>query len=132
MKDHERIPTGEKLHNCTFCDHATTVIGNMKQHLRTHGVGEKVYKCKLCGFLNKTLSGLKKHKMSHTGEKPVKCKVCNFASITIQELKVHMKIKHHIGVSLKCSLCSVRITSSGQLWHHRKKHAGTGATKVEK
>jgi uncharacterized Zn-finger protein len=41
---HERIHTGDKPYQCSFCDYRANQRGNMRTHERRH-TGEKPYKC---------------------------------------------------------------------------------------
>ena len=44
VRVHERIHTGDKPYQCSFCDYKANQRGNMRTHERRH-TGEKPYKC---------------------------------------------------------------------------------------
>ncbi|KAF3814933.1 hypothetical protein GH733_017209 [Mirounga leonina] len=92
---HQRIHTGEKIHECDECLKAFIRKTELILHQRTD-IGEKPYEC--------SESQLLEEQRTHTGEKPFSCKECPKAFIEKSELTLHQRI--HTGEKpYKCSRC---------------------------
>ena len=58
----------EKSNKCNQCDYASSYLGNLRAHLKTHS-GEKSNKCNQCDYASSQLGHLKTHLKTHGGEK---------------------------------------------------------------
>ena len=81
----------EKLNKCNQCDYASSRVGHLRRHLKTHS-GEKSNKCNQCNYATAYVSALKKHLKTHGGEKTNKCNLSDFASSYASVLKTHLKM----------------------------------------
>uniref|UniRef100_A0A2K5Q5J5 Zinc finger protein 34 n=3 Tax=Cebidae TaxID=9498 RepID=A0A2K5Q5J5_CEBIM len=150
VKEDQKIPTGKKLHYCSYCGKTFRYSANLVKHQRLHSE-EKPYKCDECGkafsqsceFINhrrmhsgeipyrcdecgKTFNrrpNLMKHQRIHTGEKPYKCGECGKHFSAYSSLIYHQRI--HTGEKpYKCNDCGKAFSDGSILIRHRRTHTG--------
>ena len=80
----------KKTNKCNQCDYASSQVGHLKRHLKTHS-GERSNKCNQCDFVSSQAGHLKTHLKIHSGEKPNKCTQCDYASSQVGDLMRHLK-----------------------------------------
>ena len=68
-----------KSNKCNQCDYASSRIGNLREHFKTHS-GEKLNKCNQCDYTSHHTGNLRVHLKIHSGEKPYKCNHCDYTS----------------------------------------------------
>ncbi|XP_009871992.1 PREDICTED: zinc finger protein 431-like, partial [Apaloderma vittatum] len=105
------------LYQCTECDYATYILGNLELHIRTH-TGEKPYSCSVCQKKFPRSGNLKLHLRIHTGEKPFKCEQCGVAFRTSSHLKRHL-LTH---LKLHCRRCKFSTVDKSAFQKHVRAH----------
>ncbi|PNI88655.1 ZNF34 isoform 5, partial [Pan troglodytes] len=74
VKD-QKIPTGKKLHYCSYCGKTFRYSANLVKHQRLH-TEEKPYKCDECGKAFSQSCEFINHRRMHSGEIPYRCDEC--------------------------------------------------------
>ena len=86
------VPTGDKLHKCTWCQFKSVDKARLKNHIK-----EKHQQCDICEVAFKTPVSLREH-MRTVHDKQhgttIKCEQCNFSALNQVHLRKHT-IKHH-------------------------------------
>ena len=57
----------KKTNKCNQCDYASSQVGHLKRHLKTHS-GERSNKCNQCDFASCQAGDLRTHVKTHSGE----------------------------------------------------------------
>ena len=98
------IHNGQKPHNCTQCDYASSRAHDLRDHIKTHS-WQKPKLCKRCEYSTIPSSSLTKLVLTHSGEEPHHCKECGSSFSQAQHLKTHLRI-HTREKPFKCPQCS--------------------------
>ena len=120
--DKDEEVDGEKSNKCSQCDYASSQVGHLRRHLKTHS-GEKPNKCNQCDFASTEAGNLRRHLKTHTGEKSNKCNQCDYASSRVGDLRKHLKT-HSGEKSNRCNQCDYAFFQAGDLREHLKTHSG--------
>ncbi|XP_077495864.1 uncharacterized protein LOC144106794 [Amblyomma americanum] len=85
--------TKRQLLHCHLCPYTTVHRTHMKDHQRMHS-GERPHQCSHCGkgFVQKR--HLVDHLCTHTGEKPFHCQLCPIMFTRKSSLAAHMRKQH--------------------------------------
>ncbi|XP_052894386.1 zinc finger protein 420-like [Anopheles moucheti] len=96
LKRHRRsLHSTDLLFECKLCSKKFAVVEKLKIHQRVH-TGERPFECSFCPRTFLHFSDRKRHEMAaHTGERPFKCKLCPASYIRNRELNLHMQ-KHKV------------------------------------
>uniref|UniRef100_A0A182VUM6 C2H2-type domain-containing protein n=1 Tax=Anopheles minimus TaxID=112268 RepID=A0A182VUM6_9DIPT len=96
LKRHRRsLHSTDLLFECKLCSKKFAVVEKLKIHQRVH-TGERPFECSFCPRTFLHFSDRKRHEMAiHTGERPYKCKLCSASYIRNRELNLHMQ-KHKL------------------------------------
>ena len=109
-----------KVMKCKYCDKCFSLLGNCKQHERTH-TGVKPYQCNYCSKCFTQSSHCKEHERTHTGVKPYQCKYCNKCFTQSSHCKEHERI--HTGVKpYQCKYCDKSFSKSSHCKQHEHVH----------
>lgn len=104
LQSHEGTHTGEKNHQCKYCDKTFYKVAYLNVHIRTVHIGDKRHRCTECGKVFSNSSNLICHFRIHTGEKPFACAHCNRRFNQSSALARHSKqnCKNHKNNIEKC------------------------------
>ncbi|XP_028968610.1 zinc finger protein 555 [Galendromus occidentalis] len=107
--------------SCPHCDFKTTVVSQLRAHIKFHIGVRAMFCCEQCGFLTADHNVHRKHLAQHTGEKPYKCRWCSYASIQASTYKQHVKKLHPEKAAeliLRCPRCTFETISEARLKQH--------------
>ena len=129
--EHNRTHTGDKLFNCSVCNHKCRTNGDLKVHMMLHqdDIGDTKFEsrslrnCPHCPYKNFSLLKLTEHMKLHDGEHPFECNQCEYKAKSEEHLKYHKTI-HQNGKLFKCSECEYGTNSENAFSHHMEDHTG--------
>ena len=125
---HKRTHTGRML-QCSYCEKRFIHCGRKKLHERMH-TGDKKHECTYCSRLYATLEEQKKHESKvHNNGNPFKCKYCKRCFTSGFSLRTHIKNlhakRHNQQKKLECRYCGKRFAKYPLLLAHEEKHMET-------
>ena len=143
--------TGNRVHQCRFCDYVTNKKSNIKQHIKgvhknllsdlesiekgftTLLKPEKSFNCPDCDYTTTSQSGLQKHAIvAHDkSDVPIKCDHCEFQSTSRRVMANHNKESHAAAKVFMCDQCDYSATREEYLRKHIKFHHEGEAVKLE-
>ena len=88
LKEHERIHSGEKPFNCSYCVKKFVLIDALKENEKIHS-GEKLFTCSYCKKKFVLKDELKTQERIHSGERPFSCSHCKKKFVLKDKLKEH-------------------------------------------
>lgn len=102
----------QKVYKCKHCSYSTSIVWNIKVHVRTH-TQERPFTCHVCPKTFNHKISLDTHLCQHTGRKPFKCNIC------FQEFAFSSSQRRHILTHLKSENASYPVwvlISSWKSW----------------
>ncbi|XP_047739826.1 zinc finger protein 808-like isoform X2 [Hyalella azteca] len=108
-----------KCHKCSVCTYATSIKGNLTQHVAAVHKNVRPHKCNICSYSSSQKSHLTQHVAAvHKKLRPHKCNICGYSSsrkshITQHVNAVHKKLQPH-----KCNICSYAASLKSNLTEH--------------
>ncbi|XP_065173454.1 zinc finger protein Xfin-like isoform X2 [Atheta coriaria] len=132
---------------CNKCFKVFANRGNLKQHMRTHGVGSsppkfKRYFCSICKYVSKSNQEWIKHRQSHLVKSTaIQCKFCKVGFASEEDLNIHMRDEHAVqcttakvkepDVPQICEICNKKLPSKESLRGHIGWHKRTGTFRLK-
>lgn len=110
---------GNNKTTCELCSKVVS-IRYMKEHLRIHS-GNKEHQCAACGKQFVSRERLKRHMVRHSGEAKFKCDLCPKAYTRSDKLLYHRRT-HDQQMNHTCQTCSKGFFSLKSLRKHENKH----------
>lgn len=91
LKTHVRMVHSKiKSFKCNFCEYAATLASTVKQHIKAVHEKIKDETCEVCGKSFSYIAHLRTHVLSVHGVKKFKCKICPFATSNSVNLNRHI------------------------------------------
>uniref|UniRef100_A0A1B6FIV7 C2H2-type domain-containing protein n=1 Tax=Cuerna arida TaxID=1464854 RepID=A0A1B6FIV7_9HEMI len=138
IKHKEQHLTVSKPYVCTYCNHKSFSLTNMKQHWRKHSdkpsIRTKKVSCNVCEVVCSTWEHMKRHAINHVYDQ-LYCRHCRINSEDSESYKTHMNSVHNVLSTEnqyscnKCSFTTLSITISKR---HMKKHNSNKNMPIEK
>lgn len=109
---------------CWKCGFKTSVLNELKAHIKSHHFPKQPSICAVCGDTFKTNYNYFVHMRRHTGFKPYQCKTCNASYASMRVLQ-HHEITHSKTLKFPCINCGKYFTKLEYMIKHMKRHFNT-------
>lgn len=122
LEIHQRSHTGDKPHQCDYCDKSFACESYLEQHVHTHNV-EKIHVCPQCSKSFQSLPALSQHKQTHAPGSWT-CQECDVNFKTQRYLYQHQQRKHVGKKKFTCETCLKVLSGKEELINHKRIHTG--------
>jgi uncharacterized Zn-finger protein len=118
MREHEKIHSEVKSHQCPICQKSFKTASTLTQHIDTHG--ETSYHCPECNLRLNSKRTLKQHMLKHSDVVRFTCEVCQAQFKRVKAYKEHLISQHTDIKAYECQWCKKTFANGANFRKHQK------------